>query len=345
MPDKKEDGDAQLLGGTAIKPEGWDRTGWESFKYMLYDPNTGAILTRTPLSWLKITIFYLIYYSLLAGFWIACLFIFFQTLPRIEDGPKWQQDWGLIGNNPGVGLRPRNTDYRIDSQMFVLTDGDTNTHMSQRKGEGDINADYAERVNLFFKNYEKTPSEGYQKFEPSSLEFCGSHPYGYVGEKVTPCVYLKLNNIFGWEPEPVDCGAEGEFSEIDGLEKDICPKSLVEHLKSPEAIAAGTNNIWIDCKGRNPADKEALEDGIEYFPKSRALPFKYFPYLGRKDKGDPDNVGYHAPIVAAKISPKYKGQLIHIECAAYFRGVVHNRKDKMGLVQFEMVLNEKPGKK
>ena len=34
---------------------------------------------RTPLSWLKITIFYLIYYSLLACFWIACLVIFFQV--------------------------------------------------------------------------------------------------------------------------------------------------------------------------------------------------------------------------------------------------------------------------
>ena len=37
---------AQALGGTAIKPVGWDRTGWEAFKYMLYDPSTGAILTR-----------------------------------------------------------------------------------------------------------------------------------------------------------------------------------------------------------------------------------------------------------------------------------------------------------
>ena len=108
-------------------------------------------------------------------------FPFGQTLPEESDGPKWQQDWGLIGSNPGVrilsmdllfliflfssfsnfphflissfsyfliflfslfsfwinfallkslkqkkvlltqlGLRPRNTDDRIDSQMFVL---------------------------------------------------------------------------------------------------------------------------------------------------------------------------------------------------------------------------------
>ena len=29
-------------------------------------------------------------------------FPFPQTLPEEVDGPKWQQDWGLIGNNPGV---------------------------------------------------------------------------------------------------------------------------------------------------------------------------------------------------------------------------------------------------
>merc|ERR1711971_826214 len=45
----------QKLGGTAIKPVGWDRTGWEAFQYMLYNPDTGEVLTRTPLSWLKIT--------------------------------------------------------------------------------------------------------------------------------------------------------------------------------------------------------------------------------------------------------------------------------------------------
>ena len=27
-----------------------------------------------------------------------------QTLPEEESGPKWQQDWGLIGKNPGVRL-------------------------------------------------------------------------------------------------------------------------------------------------------------------------------------------------------------------------------------------------
>merc|ERR1712047_51567 len=65
------------------------------------------------------------------------------------DGPKWQQADSIIGVNPGVGLRPRNTDARIDSQMFVLEQGDTNTHMSEHEGEGDLNADYVARAEKF----------------------------------------------------------------------------------------------------------------------------------------------------------------------------------------------------
>merc|ERR1712107_721322 len=101
------------------------------------------------LSWLKITVFYCIYYSCLAGFWIACMNIFFATLPENIDGPKWQQADSIIGVNPGVGLRPRNTDARIDSQMFVLEQGDTNIHMSEHEGEGDLNADYVARTEKF----------------------------------------------------------------------------------------------------------------------------------------------------------------------------------------------------
>ena len=85
-----------MIGGTAIKPVGWDRTGWQAFAYFLCDPQNGTILTRwtnmekktfrkiyfccrTPLSWLKIIVFYNIFYSFLAIFWTICLFIFIMV--------------------------------------------------------------------------------------------------------------------------------------------------------------------------------------------------------------------------------------------------------------------------
>ena len=102
--EKKE----ELLGAVAIKPPGWDRTGWEAFRYFLYDPDNGTILSRTPKSWFLITVFYTIYYSCLAAFWYVCLLIFFQTLPEATLGPKWQQEGSLIGINPGKKCFTRN---------------------------------------------------------------------------------------------------------------------------------------------------------------------------------------------------------------------------------------------
>merc|ERR1712226_1260830 len=53
------------IGATAIKPV--ERHGWEAFSWFMYDKNTGAIMGRTPLSWLLITVFYIIYYTWLAS--------------------------------------------------------------------------------------------------------------------------------------------------------------------------------------------------------------------------------------------------------------------------------------
>jgi len=334
----------QALGGTAIKPEGWDRTGWESFKYTLYDPKAGTILTRTPLSWLKITVFYCIYYSCLAGFWTACLYIFFATLPPAYQGPKWTMDSSLIGVNPGVGLRPRNADKLIDSQMFVLLNGDDNIYPSERLGEGIINADYAKRTEQFLKEYDlkEMHNPNYQPFDPKAeLGVCGKFPYGYVVQNqtqedrdaglgvVAPCIFIKLNNIWDWTPE-----------EYNPKDEPDTPKSFQDFLKTESATKGKKGpSVYIDCNGRYAADREALSDGgLQYFPENRALPISYFPYKGKKR--DPvTNVvteTYHSPLVAVKVKPKTPGQMVHIECRAYYKGVKQITKTKEGLVQFEV---------
>lgn len=92
-----------MLGGTAIRPV--ERHGMDKVKYFLHNPDTGEIMSRTPLSWLLITVFYVIYYLCLAAFWTICMVIFLQTVP--DDQPKWQTTNGLIGESPGVGIRPK----------------------------------------------------------------------------------------------------------------------------------------------------------------------------------------------------------------------------------------------
>merc|ERR1711915_1135552 len=78
-------------------------------------------------------------------------------------------------------------------------------------------------------------------------------------------------------------------------------------------------------------DKEAVQ--LEFMPATRNLPLKYFPFTGGN---------YHSPMVAVKVTPdaKAKGQLLHIECRAYFDGVEHSTKEKSGLALFEVYIHK-----
>ena len=67
--------------------------------------------------------------------------------------------------------------------------------------------------------------------------------------QVKPCIFFKLNNIWGWEPKPVQCGDPEKIAE-DGEKFDFCPETLKKHMESPAAKEAKGDSIWIDCNGR-----------------------------------------------------------------------------------------------
>jgi len=342
MADTKADIKAdqpQALGGTAIKPVGWDRSGFEAFKYMLYNPDTGEVLTRTPISWAKIIAFYIVYYSFLAAFWISALYVFFQTLPEVQDGPSFKLDYSLIGKLPGVGIRPRNSDARIDSQMFVLKIDEESQVPSKKTGEGDTNADYAKRLDIFMEDYRIPATEGkYNTFDTETLgDDCKKFPYGYVKTSndsgVEPCIIVKLNTIWGWIPEAVS----SDYTDPETGEE--LPAELKKYVADREDNGEDVDMVWVHCEGRYAADKEALT-GLQYFP-AQGWPVKYFPYEGRGEYDTDTKTwqhNYHAPLVAIrfKVTKKNIGQLVHVQCKAFYNGVKHVSKDKQGMVQFEV---------
>jgi len=113
MADKKP----QMLGATAFKPV--ERHGIEAISWFLYDKNTGAIMGRTCKSWALITVFYIIYYSFLAAFWAICFVVFWNTTIDLKQ-PRWLNENSRIGESPGIGVRPRQSDALMDSGMFVF---------------------------------------------------------------------------------------------------------------------------------------------------------------------------------------------------------------------------------
>jgi len=292
-----------VLGGTAIRPK--EYTGWEAVSNFLYNKETGQVLSRTPKSWALITIFYLIYYSCLAAFWAAMLTVFFQTLPERSAGPKWQNENGIIGISPGLGLRPEQTKLRVDSSMIVFSDSEDDAS-EDKPGWGG----WAVRAAEFLEDYKKTPYKG---FDVTSLGKCAEDGHGYKDGK--PCVFLKLNKIFGLQ--------HSWYNDTNDLPEDM-PDSLKDHISAQ----TDKNQVWVNCEPKNVADKEGL-NSINYFPETRGFPGKYFPFEMQDD--------YKGPLVAVQFDPKRKGQLIHIECRAWAKNIGYNRRDKIGINSFEIL--------
>jgi len=329
-----------MLGGTAIRPV--ERHGMEAVRYFFHNPDTGEIMTRTPMSWLLITIFYVIYYSCLAAFWAICMVIFLQTVP--ENEPKWQTSNGIIGESPGVGFVPKNSYDLIDSAIVMFNKDSKMERDRTNATEMALNkvASYQEwtaRIRKFLQTYKnetehkkridcnqnaKPTVQNGCKFDVSKLEeFCWSKDsvkdkkkehFGYdVG---SPCVFLKLNKIFGLENTPYS----EEF-----------PEAMEDFpdLKTHITEQSNKDQVWVDCYGKYPADKEILKDAVTYFPSSKGFPSFYFPYKGQKN--------YVSPLVAVKFTPKKAtGKLIHVECRAWAKNIGYNRRDKIGIAVFEL---------
>jgi len=331
----------KLLGGTAIKPP--ERHGWEKISYLLYNKDTGEILTRTPKSWALIFIFYVIYYSLLAGFWYGMLQLFMLSVPVTE--PKYTQGASIIGNNPGVGMQPPQADEKLDSSMlFLVYNSPTGEQPTDPKGEGLKNADWAARYKLYLESYKNktkgvttnckdiNPERQFCKFDPAvELGECAQYPYGYLGT-VEPCVMLKINRIYGWEPQQY---TDEELKDAQELDEDYPEDQMPAEIA--KKIEAESERVYIDCQGENPFDAEGLGGKMKYFPEHQGIPFHYFPYKQTPESG----THYQSPMVAVKFKGLERGVLYHVQCKLWAKGVRHSKKDRAGLVHFEIFLDEK----
>jgi len=89
-----------------IAYQGGSRNSLQSGLRFIYDGETGAIFTRTPSSWAKIGLFYLVYYACLAGFFVGMLSIFLHLCTN-EDQPRLIGKHSILPQNPCMGFRPQ----------------------------------------------------------------------------------------------------------------------------------------------------------------------------------------------------------------------------------------------
>jgi len=380
-----------LMGATAIRPP--DRVGAEKYTHILYDPKNGTILTRTPKSWGLIILFYCIYYSCLAAFWLACMKIFLTIQiqdPSVLDTakPTWTMADSIIGVRPGIGIRPLQTYEEVDSGIYDLDLVDVPAIDQMKKDYAEykeknlIDDDenkwimdylltvkgskgYAYRTAAFFKVYkqnkenkvgklcgsEDLDKEGYRKpsvdlcqFDTSTLQACENYPYGYSSKgEFQPCVFVKMNRIMDLKPPAITSKSKADES----ITKDPPTLKIFEAIKKADK----KDRVYINCEGSYPADKEGVT--INVFPSAGLstkddkgndvplkglgyIPLKYFPYSQFRKGGN------ESPMIAVQFSglENAKGRLVHVMCKAFFDGVIHSKKDKAGLVQFEVFLNK-----
>ncbi|XP_057339363.1 sodium/potassium-transporting ATPase subunit beta-2-like [Microplitis mediator] len=298
----------------------------QSFKNFFYNKETGAIMGRTPSSWGKVGLFYLIFYGVLAALVAICFWFFFQTLDmRI---PKWQLEGSIIGTNPGLGFRPMPPSSNVESTLiwFKGTDPENYKHwvdeLTEFLGEyKKLGSTAGLGAHITDCDYHKLPVPdqvcvvNVRQWHPCTQEnFFGYHKSG-------PCVFIKLNKIYGWRPE--------YYTSVDQL-PDKMPrdlKTIIGNLTARQSKQL--NTIWVSCQGENPADEENIGP-VKYIPQ-QGFPGYYYPYENTE--------GYLSPLVAVHFERPKTGILINVECKAWARNIKHNRNDKIGSVHFELLID------
>jgi len=334
--------DNKAIGATAIKPE--KKEGFAGCMEFLYNKKDGTVMGRTGKSWGLILLFYIIYYACLAGFWALMLFVFFQVRDTTNT-PVYMGTDGLIGNEPGLGIRPTQSEKNIGNSVIYLYTKKKLESGIKRNVKDNSNLGYASRLEEFFLKYTgdeckckeedrdckkkckskravecegtKTNKDVYDKvgqkfcnFNTTTLDDCENWPYGY-GNDLKPCVFLKLNRIFNFMPT------------------DYAGKETIQ--KGKEKVAK--NGPYVKCEGEFPADKDYVTNKtVTYFPSEQTFPIKYFPMMSKEQD--------QSPLVALQFSKLPVGRMIQVICKAYYGEIEHSKKTKKGLVQFQLFVVE-----
>lgn len=322
----------------------------EGFKGFLYNPSTGAFMGRTGSSWAKIIIFYLVFFAGLAAFFCLNYYIFYLTLNM--DRPKYLMEDSLIGANPGLGFRPMpDRDRNADSTLIWFTRQNPNDQVfwskQLEKFVDEANTASSSGGSVYLQsctltNGKRANEHSACKVDVEGFEACNAkNAFGYW--KGEPCILIKLNKIYGWEPKPYGYDEMYDRFSIAQLDADLdhevatkfMPESLKWHIRneslkhSDEAQRRMVlSTVWINCDGENVADIENV-GAMQYYPM-RGIAGYYFPYLKQR--------GYQSPFIFVQLTNPQPGVVINIECKAFAKNVKPDRLTRLATTHFELLM-------
>jgi len=287
----------------------------EEAKFKIYDSHTGEFLGRTIGSWLKIIIFYIIYFSFLAGLFLLSLTVIGSMTGN--EKPNLKTRLQIPGMNVFPAFNGKNKEH-----VKRLKENDNVDFVWDSTKSGD-----ADPMN--YKFY--TDIIGTLEFPTGNGETlgdCQQAPYGW--DTTSPCLFLRLNKVIDWTPV-------GFFSpeEAKSTNKDI---DTFFHLPGNGlTVAMKQNGVYMRCA--ELTDEPTLT--FTYFGGASTehsdgyVDSSNFPYEGNKINGLMGK-DYKSPVVAVKVNGLEEGKIHRVRCHAYAKNIVIHDGDKLGSATFEM---------
>ncbi|KAG7159434.1 sodium/potassium-transporting ATPase subunit beta-like [Homarus americanus] len=282
------------------------RSTGDAMKSFWWNPEKREFLGRTGVSWGKIGLFYLVFYSFLAAFFAACMAAFYTTLDT-EHTPKYTGDESLLAN-PGLGIRPR-TNLEENHPVIIYSPSGSFSY-----------GDYIDSIDDFFKTYNNR-SDLQSKYinckEDDHIitgEICDfdlgmtktsctqEDNWGYTTN--SPCILLKLNKMIGWLPHPTK-----HFSSL--------PQGLQDHINSLNDTNALSKNVWVWCESQE----------VEIEQPAPGLPLSFFPYTNQP--------GYLAPFVMVRLIDVPLEVDVKVKCRAWADNILP-RMNRRALGQLDI---------
>uniref|UniRef100_H3D2J0 Sodium/potassium-transporting ATPase subunit beta n=1 Tax=Tetraodon nigroviridis TaxID=99883 RepID=H3D2J0_TETNG len=250
-----------------------------------------------------IFLFYVAFYTFLAGLFVLTMYVMLQTL---DDHKPTRQD---RLTTPGMVIRPK-----ADETFEIV-------YTIQKTESWDM---YAQALDKFLgpynnslqvlKNDECTPDQYFLQedsgdvknnpkrscqFNRTLLEECSGIDDRYYGyQEGKPCIIIKMNRVIGMFP-----GKDGQAP-------------------------------FVTCAAKRE-DSDKIGE-LQYFPPNGTFNLMYYPYYGKKAQ-----VNYSQPLVAVKFLNITTNEDVNIECKINSNNIPtgHERDKFAGRVSFKLRIN------
>ncbi|XP_044266450.1 sodium/potassium-transporting ATPase subunit beta-2-like isoform X2 [Tribolium madens] len=250
------------------------------------------------------------------GVFTATMFVIcLKTLG--DNAPKWQLDQSLIGSNPVLSLKPSFS----DNIIVYKTNDSRGISLLTQQLDIFLAPYFPNKKHENVQECKNSPNEGKvcdfvidERFSPCTRQM----NYSYGSSDRGPCIFLKLQKIFGWKPELYNStNLPNEMPQY--------LQHLIKTTRRPDTL----NKIWLTCEPQDLEDAENI--GPRMFFPEMGFHGKYFPFRNAE--------GYLSPVVAVFFEQPKRGVLIKVECKVWARNIHHDLKNNKGVIRFGLLID------